>query len=69
VNFITFLDWLTLRDYDKAKASGVRRVVARYIRGNVRAQSGNYMTDAEATQVAQRGDRAMERLDRAANAR
>jgi hypothetical protein len=69
MNLSSFIDWITLRDYDTAKAAGVRRVVSRFIRGNVRAQSGHYLTEAEATEIERRGDKAMERLDRAANAR
>jgi hypothetical protein len=69
MNLSSFYDWLTLRDYDKAKAVGVRRVVSRFVRGNVRAQAGHYITEDEATAIALRGDRAMKRLDRAAGAR
>jgi len=69
MNRLSLIDWVTLRDYDKAKALGTRRVVSRFIRGNVLAQSGHYMTDAEAAEVVRQGDQAMERLNRASKAR
>jgi len=69
MNLTSFTDWITLRDYDQAKAAGARKVVSRFIRGNVLAGAGHYMTADEAAEIVRRGDDDMERLNRAARAR
>jgi hypothetical protein len=62
----TLYDWLVVRDYEMAKEEAARRVVSRFARGNVLLQSGHYLTEAEVMDVSRRGDRAMDRLNRAA---
>ena len=65
MNIRTFLDWLMVRDYDTAKADAQRRVVARFSRGNVLVQLGRFITPGDASKIIRRGDRAMDRLQRA----
>lgn len=62
----TFFDWLSLHDYDKAKHAAERELVARFARGNVLLQLGHYITAEDASEITRRGDRAMDRLNRAA---
>lgn len=69
MEIMAFIDWLTLKDYDKAKADGRRRIVARYSRGNVLVQRGRYLDQADAADVVRRGDVAMDKLERAAAGR
>jgi hypothetical protein len=57
-------DWLSLRDYDEANRDAERHVVARYTRGNVRAQSGRFMTKADYDRLVAQGSLAAKRLDK-----
>lgn len=59
-------DWMTVRDYDKAKADALRRIVARFSRGNIKVQRGRYLDDRDFVSFVERGDAAMNRLERAA---
>jgi hypothetical protein len=57
-------DWLNLADYDKANCEAERRVVARYTRGNVRAQVGRFMTKADFDRLVAEGSLAARRLEK-----
>lgn len=52
------LDWLTLRDYERADEAATIQVVKRYSRGNVNVQGGRFLTaeemDARAADMAKR---------------
>lgn len=63
------IEWLSVRDYDRAKDEGIRRIVGRYARGNVVVQAGRYMNEADASIVVRRGDKAMAQLERADTSR
>lgn len=69
MNLSTIFDWITVRDYDKAKADGQRRIVSRFARGNVLIQRGRYIDDIDAQELVRRGDRATERLERTIHVR
>ena len=62
----TIREWLAFRDYDRAKADGVRKIMGRFSRGNVNVQAGRYISDSDMLPLVERGDRAMAELDRAA---
>ena len=57
-------DWLTLRDYDRARETALRGVVARYARGNIAMQEGRFLTKADMAELRREGDAAAERLRR-----
>ncbi len=69
MNLSHFMDWLSVRDYDNAKADAQRRIVARFSRGNVTVQRGRYLDGDDARDLVRRGDVAMERLERGARHR
>lgn len=56
--FSAIFDWLTLSDYEREQRDIVRKVVARYARGNVNLQNGRYIDQAALDELRQRGDRA-----------
>ncbi len=62
----SFVDWITVRDYDKAKEASERELVARLARGNVLLQLGHYITAEDASEITRLGDLAMDRLNKAA---
>ncbi len=56
--FERLINWLTLNDYDTAKAMAFRGVVDRYTRGNVAIQEGRYLTAADLKQLGKQDDKA-----------
>lgn len=69
MDIMALFDWITLRDYDRAKALGQRCAVARYSRGNTLTQIRRYLNDADSAEIIRRGDRDMARLERAVGSR
>jgi hypothetical protein len=51
-----FIDWLTLRDYERVKRSAFRGIIGRYTRGNVAIQEGRYLTADDIKALGQAGD-------------
>lgn len=69
MGIMAFFHWLTLRDYDQAKAEGQRRTVGRFSRGNVLTQNGRYLNDDDVECIVRKGDRDMAQLERASASR
>ena len=61
------LDWLTLADYDRAKAAGTKAIVKRYTRGNIFLKNGLYLDKTAIDRLSVAGDRASARLKRLAH--
>lgn len=59
--------WMTLADYDAAKADAIRAIFARFSRGNTLVQRGDYITEEDCVSIVRSGDRAMAELRRAAS--
>ncbi len=58
------VDWLRLADYSAAKEKATDDVVARYSRGNVAAQNGEYIDREKLDALSEEGDKAMTALDK-----
>ncbi len=56
--------WFTLADYVSASEDATKRIVKRYVRGNVSAQDGRYLNEENLAELSDRGDRAAARLKR-----
>jgi len=54
--------WFTLADYEKASEEATKRIVKRYIRGNVSGQDGRYLNEGNLADLSARGDLAATRL-------
>jgi hypothetical protein len=54
--FGKFIDWLTLRDYERTKKFAFRGIIGRYTRGNVAIQEGRYLTADDVKALGQAGD-------------
>jgi|HubBroStandDraft_4_1064222.scaffolds.fasta_scaffold3140281_1 hypothetical protein len=58
----TLIDWLTLADYEAAKARATEEIVARLSRGNIVVQNGWFMDEAALANLSLAGDLAISRL-------
>lgn len=58
-------NFLTLEDYEQAKAEASKRIVRRQSRGNVSAQDGWYMTAEKLADVSRQADKAIASLRKA----
>jgi hypothetical protein len=58
----TFLDWVTLADYEEAKERNCVDIVARFSRGNVNVQEGQIIDEADLRRLSARGDEAIAHL-------
>ena len=68
--FGKFIDWLTLRDYEREKKSAFRGIIGRYTRGNVAIQEGRYLTADDIMALGKSGDLAAQNIRKLAqNAR
>jgi hypothetical protein len=63
VSFRSFLDWLSLRDYEDAIKSARIAVIKRYARGNVTFQNGNILDEEALRHLTAKGDKAFAELD------
>jgi len=57
-------EWLTLKDYEKAKKRATAQIVSRFSRGNTSLQNGSYMDESELRDLTAAGDKAVENLRR-----
>ena len=57
-------DWLTLADYEAAKADATERIVKRLSRGNVSAQNAWYMTEDDLVNLSIAADAALRKMQR-----
>lgn len=60
---LSLISWLN-GEVTPSPVDGLRQIVGRYSRGNVLLQQGRYITEKEAARIVQKGDRALERLNR-----
>jgi hypothetical protein len=60
--FGKFIDWLTLRDYERVKKSAFRGIIGRYTRGNVSIQEGRYLTLEDVAALGTTGDMAAQNI-------
>jgi hypothetical protein len=54
--FEKFVNWLTLRDYEREKEAAFRGVVSRFTRGNIAIQDGRFLTASELAELGRAGD-------------
>ena len=64
MSYPRLISWLTLSDYDEARNQATKRIVARYSRGNVTAQAGNLIEEADLRCMSERADASMVRLNK-----
>jgi hypothetical protein len=57
-------DWVTLRDYDRAKDRAAEEIEQQISRGNTLAQNGSCLEQPELDKVSMAADRAMVRIER-----
>jgi hypothetical protein len=57
-------DWVTLKDYERAKEHATNQVVERISRGNTLAQDGSSMERQDLDHLSNAADRAMEKMQR-----
>lgn len=63
------LDWLTFADYYAAKEQGVLKLISRYSRRNVSAQSGWLLDDRGLVDLSKASDRAVASLNSLASSK
>lgn len=63
------VDWLCLRDYERAKHQGTVDVIARLSRGNTLSQNGAVLTEEDLTAMSKAADKDMARLEKMIGAR
>ena len=62
---LKFLAKLIFRKYEAERREATSRIVARFARGNIRAQNGDFLTEAEALELRDKGDKAVKKIKRA----
>jgi hypothetical protein len=60
--------WLTLADYEEAKARATNNIISRDARGNISFQNGSILEENELRALSKKGDKALARLNKKAKA-
>ena len=61
--FSHIINWFLARDYQNAKDRNTKEVVSRYSRGNVRLQSGRFLTRERLNRLRNEADKALSKLE------